>query len=118
MKLEGAGKLVLDFVPQAPDAELLMLGTDVVQEDDPSLFDFREPGAEVVAGGVVGVKSVDVKQADGFIGKLRQRVIKAHPQQIQKLTIKTLIIDSHVLVNFFSIVPDVLVALPMVDNIT
>ncbi len=117
MKLESILEFCFEFVPEAPDTEVGMPGSDVVQQNDSTAADLRKPGREIVLHRFVGVQAVDVQKIDRLIAKLCHGIIKAHAQQIRKLPVVELVVAENFFVNFFAVESGVFIALPVVDGI-
>jgi len=62
VELKRAGEFGLDFIPQAPDAEVLMLGADIVQQNYAARPYFGQSCPENVTDSLVGVEPIDVQR--------------------------------------------------------
>ena len=65
-----------ELVPEPPHAEIAFADIRVVEQDDPSLAELRQPRLEVVGDRLVGVAAVDVQQIDRAVGEVQRRVVE------------------------------------------
>ena len=80
--VEAEGGVALAALgPELPDAEVAAADGGVVQQDDGAVGEFRQPGLEVVAHGVVGVQAVDMQQVDAAGDEAWQRIVEAAAEQ-------------------------------------
>src|SRR5690606_23611021 len=77
-----AGVLAADFIPEPPGTKVLDARLDVMKKNDTTGADFRKPGAEIRADGLIGMKAVNVQQVDAVIGEMLEGFLEAHAQQI------------------------------------
>src|SRR5208283_1845676 len=79
------GISLLDLVPESPDAEALAIpGLDVVEQDDPPIGHLRQPRIEIVTDGVIGVKTIDVKDVDATVPESRQGLVEGGSDEFRE----------------------------------
>ena len=64
--------------------KLALADVRVVEQDDPSLAELRQPRLEVVGDGVVRVAAVDVEQVDRAVGEVRRRLVEGLREQARE----------------------------------
>ena len=102
-KFEGIRKFALDLFPKTPDAKILASHVDVVQENNSARLYFRQPAAEIVRRGFIGVKAINVQEIDTFIAEALQRIVELHPQQLRELPVEAFVVAAHLIENILAI---------------
>lgn len=69
------------FFPKPPDAEPSLADRNIVEEDDSLGRNFGSPQFKVVFYRFVSVQPINMKQVNGSITELVDRLIKGHPEQ-------------------------------------
>ena len=73
--------MLLEIVPDFPDAKTFTPHPDVVEEEQATRSKFRQPGVDVMAHGFFRMQSVEMKNVDTFVFEAGQGFIEVASHQ-------------------------------------
>jgi hypothetical protein len=88
----------------------------IVHYDDPAGFHLGPPRVEVVLHGLIGVQSVNVKQIDLSILKIRSGLLEGHPEQGREGWVVLSRVRIHFTENIVAVGASMRIASPGVDG--
>jgi hypothetical protein len=115
VKLE-AGKLGSDLLPEPPDTEILNLFDYVVEQDHPSVAQFRSPGLKIMTNSLVSMIAVDMKEVDLAVAETRGSFVEGHFQKGGKVAVSRVVMLSQLAEHLRPVDPVVGVSFPGVHR--
>ena len=106
-----------ELVPEAPDGEVALADVRVVEQDDPSLTELRQPRLEVVGDRLIGVAPIEVEQIDRAVGEVGRRLVERLLEEAREAAVERIVVDAQVLEDLRRVRARVLVAFPGVDGV-
>jgi hypothetical protein len=91
MKREGR-MAARELVPELPDPEAPAMFGDVMEEHNTAGANLRQPGAVVVAGGLIRVKAVNVEEIYRSIGNSCRGLIKCALVQAREGAVERIVV--------------------------
>src|SRR6185295_4103285 len=106
------------LVPNPPHPEITLSDIDVVQQDHSGCAHFWKPRLEIMFYSFVRVIPIDVKQVDGPVAKVFQRLVKCALDKPGETLVEKRIVSAQFRQDFRSIESGVTISLPGINRIT
>jgi hypothetical protein len=108
--------LFAQLLPEPPDAEIVSMNIDIVQQSNAPNREFRDPALKIVPHRVIGVEPVEMQQVYRTVLDALERLIEGAAQQGRERAAALVVIGAKILVTSLVEKRRVRIALPGVDR--
>src|SRR5437762_14254390 len=115
MKLEMRMPLA-QLLPQPPDAEIVAMDIDVMQQGDAARGNLRQPVLKIMPHRVIAVQPVEMQQVYRTVLDPFQRFVKGTAQKRREGGVSLVVKGAEILVGSFVVKGGVRIAFPRIDG--